>query len=513
MRILIADDEELTRKGLISSIDWESLGIDRIDDADDGLHALSCIKKCPPDILLTDVRMPRMDGIELSRRLRECSNECPIIFMSGYSDKEYLKAAIHLKAVSYVEKPFTPEDITQALREAVSLVQKQQLQIKSNLLFAEEESSKLALLLTQPAAKLPEDAMLPLASCHYFTTLILRTDELLTALTDEARSELFSDIKKQLLTHHISELHTTKHTSYVIFHFCTEKKPSMQTLHLACRCVRDLLLKMGLTHFHLVLGDCIKGAEHIYRSYNSAVFLLQSAFFTDYETILSPDEPADKPSATYLNEFPAHLQDALANRNQSKTNALTDELFSRLQNNRGLMANQAKDLYYKLLMLVTQLEYDAKISSHSEPIAKSTLGTLNDCQTYRELHTLLTDAITDYFSLLQTSANETSTLFLIKDYISKNYSDSSLSIKDISDHVHLSSSYLCTIFKTETGQTLNQYLTSYRMERAKQLLSDPRNKINEIASRVGYSDQNYFGKTFKKSVGLSPSEYREKESL
>ena len=108
---------------------------------------------------------------------------------------------------------------------------------------------------------------------------------------------------------------------------------------------------------------------------------------------------------------------------------------------------------------------------------------------------------------------ENSTLFLIKDYISKNYSDSSLSIKDISDHVHLSSSYLCTVFKTETDQTLNQYLTNFRMEKAKQLLADPRNKISEIAARVGYGDQNYFGKTFKKVVGLSPSEYREKESL
>ena len=100
MRILIADDEELTRKGIISSVDWETLGISDIDHADDGIHALECAKRAQPNNLLTDVRMPRMDGIELAKRLREQDPDCPVIFMSGYSDKEYLKAAINLKAVS-----------------------------------------------------------------------------------------------------------------------------------------------------------------------------------------------------------------------------------------------------------------------------------------------------------------------------------------------------------------------------------------------------------------------------
>ena len=99
---------------------------------------------------------------------------------------------------------------------------------------------------------------------------------------------------------------------------------------------------------------------------------------------------------------------------------------------------------------------------------------------------------------------------MIKDYISKNYMEDSLSVKNISAHVFLSASYVCTFFKNETGQTLNQYLTEYRMEKAKQLLKDGRFKISDISSRVGYSDGNYFGKSFKKYSGLSPSEYREK---
>ena len=99
---------------------------------------------------------------------------------------------------------------------------------------------------------------------------------------------------------------------------------------------------------------------------------------------------------------------------------------------------------------------------------------------------------------------------MIKDYIATNYANNSLSIKEISDHVFLSASYVCTYFKNQTGQTLNQYLTEYRMEKAMQLLGDARYQITDISSKVGYSNGNYFSKSFKKFTGLSPSKYREK---
>ena len=110
MKLLIADDELLTREGLASSIDWESLGIHQIFQADDGIRALHIAKLHEPDIILSDIRMPRMNGIEMVEKLAEVLPDTSIIFMSGYSDKEYLKAAIKLKAIDYVEKPLNPED-------------------------------------------------------------------------------------------------------------------------------------------------------------------------------------------------------------------------------------------------------------------------------------------------------------------------------------------------------------------------------------------------------------------
>lgn len=518
MRILIADDEELTRKGIISSVDWEPLGITKIDSADDGINALECARKSMPDILLTDVRMPRMDGIELSKKLREINPDCAIIFMSGYSDKEYLKAAINLKAVSYVEKPFVTAEITEALAESVALVQKQRLQTESNQFFLQEASSKLALSLTQPGAYAHLDTAArklldSLEPNQYFSTMIIRTDQILIHMSDETRSTLFSRIRQCLRSYHMDELHTMKHAAYVILHLYSRRKPESKTLLYICRQIHSILLSYGTNRFHITLGDTVKGYEHAYESYNNAVFLLQSSFFAPYGSILTPYEEGEAVSPAYLHQFPERFDQMLTEKNQTGTLAICGELSEALCGNRNLLPNQARDLYYKLFMILSNLQYESKISTPADAPAHSTLDQINSCETYEELNALLCDAVNHYFELMDTAASESSTLFLIKDYINSNYSDGSLSIKDISEHVHLSSSYLCTVFKTETGQTLNQYLTNFRIEKAKQMLSDPRNKINEIAAQVGYSDCNYFGKTFKKVVGLSPSEYREKEFL
>ena len=113
---------------------------------------------------------------------------------------------------------------------------------------------------------------------------------------------------------------------------------------------------------------------------------------------------------------------------------------------------------------------------------------------------------------METPSGESETVYNIKSFIARTYSDPGLSIKDISVYAHLSTSYMCTMFKNETGRTLNQYITEFRMARAKDLLDDPRNKIVEVAGQVGYNDSNYYSKTFRKAFGMSPSEYREQSS-
>ena len=119
MKLLIVDDEELTRVGVISSINWQSIGIDEVLQADDGMNGLEMARMHKPDIILCDVRMPRLDGIQMLEQLEIILPDVVPVFMSGYSDKEYLKAAIKLKAVNYIEKPLNPVEIRDAIVKPV----------------------------------------------------------------------------------------------------------------------------------------------------------------------------------------------------------------------------------------------------------------------------------------------------------------------------------------------------------------------------------------------------------
>lgn len=128
MKLLIVDDEELTRSGLVSSIDWEKLGITEIRQASDGIYGLQEARDFLPDIVLCDVRMPRMNGITMLEQIETFLPQVAGIFMSGYSDKEYLKAAIKLKAINYIEKPIDPAEIAETIQKAVEQCQKQSLE-------------------------------------------------------------------------------------------------------------------------------------------------------------------------------------------------------------------------------------------------------------------------------------------------------------------------------------------------------------------------------------------------
>lgn len=156
MKLLIVDDEELTRTGVISSIDWQSIGIREVLQADDGINGIEVARVHRPDIVLCDVRMPRLDGIAMLERLEEILPDIVPVFMSGYSDKEYLKAAIKLKAVNYIEKPLNPAEIRDAIVEARDLCLEKKRTRQNASIHSMENASRLALLLTQPFAHAKE---------------------------------------------------------------------------------------------------------------------------------------------------------------------------------------------------------------------------------------------------------------------------------------------------------------------------------------------------------------------
>lgn len=521
MKLLIVDDEELTRTGLISSIDWDSLGITEILQADDGVNGLEMARLHKPEIILCDVRMPRMTGIAMLERLEKILPDCVPIFMSGYSDKEYLKAAIKLKAVNYIEKPLHPEEVRDAVLEAQSLYRQKLRSHRGEALHSQETATRLAQKLTLPPSDNSEiaDLCLELGQPELldpdmnFTSIIVKLNSGVES-SGIFLEDILNDISYFLEHYHLKCLFVEKRVQYLVHHIYGSNAPSPTTLSAVGSYISRQYDCCGK---HLIAaGNTVTDISRVYQSYASAVILLQNCFFFPEKTFLTENTikqlsqkgPVPDSLQSPENTFSKYL---LAGEETHCVQFL-EELFRYYSCNHTFMPNQIRDLYYQLFNALSSSRKKNQVESGLHEKQDLIMDTLNNAFTYEELHESLKEKTSQYFEDARNSQPENSTIFMIKDYISRNYMNDTLSVKDISSHVYLSASYVCTFFKSETGQTLNQYLTEYRMEKAKQLLSDPRYKISEISSKVGYTDGNYFGKSFKKYSGFSPSEYREKMS-
>lgn len=513
MKILIVDDEVLTREGIISNIDWDRLGIDEIYEADDGYHGLEMARLYNPDIILSDVRMPRMNGIDMARELHKLLPASSIIFMSGYSDKEYLKEAIKLKAVSYVEKPIDASEIESSIKSALE----EQAVTYNNLIRADYHSKyfkgKLGLKIIYPVSKenLPEytkqfeELGYEIKPGVEFTTLIITLKSPVSNISDQQANDLYAKLKELSDFYKLNHIPAIKNDEYIIVHFfankSTEASISYICSHLAGYLKKDF-------HFYIAVGKTVRGFKNVYESYNQAVALLQSSFFYEYNSIIGQE--LNTAQRALDQSLYTKFCEALQQLKEEAAIQAAEGIYRQYRNSQHILPGIAKDMYYKLFATLIQTASKLHIPDFYESDSVAVLDFISRDKNLNELHELLTDKIHLLFAAADSSQEENPTVHTIKEFISKHYNNENLSVKDISEHVYLSSTYVCTLFKNETGKTLNQYLTEFRIEKAKDMLRDPKYKISEISIKTGYSDGNYFSKIFKKIVELSPSEYRER---
>lgn len=279
MKLLIVDDEELTRTGVISSLDWSSLGIDEVIQADDGVHGLETARLYKPEIILCDVRMPRMDGITMLERLEKLLPDSVAIFMSGYSDKEYLKAAIKLKAVNYIEKPFSLSEIEDAIRDARELYQQKVHSRRGETLHSMETASRLALQLTLPygansqiIAGLTSELGITMNNSTYFTAFIVKTDLFLEANVP-SMADFCQDFLDFLASFRTKCIYLEKKMQYLVYFLFSQEAPSSHQIHAAGEYLCSHFEKYG--RYTIAVGDTVYGLPKAYQTYTSAVILLQ----------------------------------------------------------------------------------------------------------------------------------------------------------------------------------------------------------------------------------------------
>lgn len=518
MKLLIVDDEELTRNGLVSSINWEKLGITEIRQASDGIYGLEAARAFLPDIILCDVRMPRMNGITMLEQIEAFLPNVAAIFMSGYSDKEYLKAAIKLKAINYIEKPIDPAEIRETITRAVEQCNRLHMAASADVLTENApDIAQLAYCFTIPYSSCRDTVdtlcerfqdYFGAEKFKYITTFIVK---LMDTPEDPTELTRVYDLLREYLSHmHLHMICSEKRIHHLVFHVFGEHAALDSSLQLIAQEMNRIFA--FCEERCIAIGDTVSSFAEVYHSYESAVIALQSSFFFESGSIL----PARNMSALPLVDSPAVQQEvsayitALNENNESGVLQALTALEQLLCHRTGMLPNQLKGIYYDMFSSLYKMRKQHQL--HPDFVLENQdniMDIMDSCFSFFQMHRILTEKTLAYFKDFKNSSPENSIIYMIREFIAAHYPDPNLSVKSVSEHVNMSASYTCTFFKNETGMTLNQYITDFRMKKAAQLLADPRSKINEISSQVGYNDGNYFSKSFRKYAGVSPSEYRE----
>ncbi|MBQ7574346.1 MAG: response regulator [Clostridia bacterium] len=493
MNILIVDDEVSVRKSLSYVINNEFGGKCRVITSNSAETALKTAEKKEIDLLISDICLGNMNGIELSRKILDIYPKCKIIYISAYDEKDYLKAAISMKVLGYIEKPIDKNQILRIVSEL--LIDEENRTSKIDLYTNIEKNEHFIDLLLKDEKNDEVKALYRksyLYDCPYYSVVCFAGKVLLDV---SARNKLVNMVAVDLHERKIKfELQTRN--EFIIVAGGRE-----YTLISKLReCILSAFEQLNLKDKVIVgIGSVKRDWYEISSSYKSALAGLNKGFFEGYNIYSSINAEFDFKD---LNIF-------------ETTNTFWE-----------LLEKQKEDL------LIDYVRHMAKKIKQEENISKQTAVRLIEAMAYQinlysERNNILLsrsayiDVNSDFLfdemiksleKLIREFCNENriadNIVTLTKKFIMENYKRTDLSIKDVADSVHLNVSYLSTHFKKVCGITINSYLTEFRIEKAKEYIRSSRYNADEIGRLVGYEDGNYFYRIFKKQTGMTTKEYR-----
>lgn len=530
IKVFLVEDEVVIRNGIKNSILWEKEGFIFSGEASDGELAYPLILKEKPDILITDIKMPFMDGLELSQAIKKELPDIKIMILSGYNDFDYAKRAIGIGITDYLLKPISADKLLEAIREVSKTIEKER-----------EEKELLARYLEEMQENTERDKL------NLFTRLITEQMPLTEAL-EEGRKlgmELSAGAYNVLLFKIIEDEEVDSDRSLAafmnienyaeqrvgVYHFwrgvsgwaflCTaENVAELETM--TSHLIDDLKLLMQPFESMLYFGgigkaverlrelkDCFREADEAFAS-RFVAHSNQIVSIQDVQLKHQKDEPAVQGIGS-MEQNRALIEKFLRNGTEEELPSFIHAYFAEIpeDNLKSLMLRQ----YIAMDVYVSLAAFGERMKITQEEIVK-------ECGEIRGISEYLSDeeSTKEYVKeMLQKmlvlrdkhSGRRYSDLILTAQrYIEENYMTEEISLNTVSSIVNMSPSYFSSIFSQEVGKTFVEYLTEIRMEKAKELLMCSSMRTSEIGFEIGYKDAHYFSYIFKKTQQCTPKEYR-----
>lgn len=526
IKLMIVDDEFYIREGLKKSDLWSNLAIDLAGEAADGAEAWKLYQTVKPDIILLDINIPEMNGIELARAIRRDDEDVQIIFLTGYDEYQLIKEAITLQASDYLLKPIVREDLHKAMQRAIDRVKKWESRNRflDHLQRQVIDYSKVAheqwlLDLIQQRRPLKEclDRLSPFGihfdAASYYAVLCSDNDDF-QSLMDQASArdrQLYQYAYRKLAEETMEsyeDVYTLSVTpSKIILLISSRAEEESYLIDIAkrLRSVFAEYLKMSVS---IGISTPVQGAEHIYKAY------LEASSATEYKTLIGIGQiiPYQSINVTisqnnHLLNKELYLLSELRAGNVVNVLSLLQEWSVEL---RTMAWNDVKLVSCQLVLFVMRLFKEVGLNN-KQLIYVNPLVDLANCRTIDELIRFLSAYFTEVGRVTRESKEIPSHKMIeqAKEWIRKHLSED-LSLINLANFLNMSPKYLSSRFKQATGETFAEFSTQLRFERAKELLADSTLKILDVANKVGFTDTNYFSMAFKKYVGITPTEYRKR---
>lgn len=540
-KLLLVDDEEFVLSGmsrlLHSLMQTKNLPIEEIRTAQNGLEAIELMDQSPADVILTDIKMPGMDGMELIERLSARNQNCKIIILSGFDSFEYAQTAIKNNIKAYLLKPVKRTDLELALEKVfgeiseetghAEYVRKLEEQLSADLPILREKfffelangnyQKDLAEFLRLSVMHGPHQIALIAPDSfktNDYSQVALEKDKQLILL--QMSNELIQRIRPLIrceafqLHHRICVLlfpEDSQNNIYLEHHLKAYQTHLQQERNITC--------SIGISQPFVNIEDFAFYLEEAYAALKQRILIGHQAliFYSD----VFPWQNQRKDSVLYekSSRFKVDIYHALQAGQQDQVHSLLDAYKEELQRlpycPLELIRTLSSDLITTFMMFSFEQSIDSKVllySNHSPAEVILLSNSLDD------IFGILHQTATRIFESLsaKSQAETISTIRRIKSYVHAHVSED-ISLESLSEVVYLTPNYISTLFKRETGVSFKDYVLQVKIQKAKDLLQSNKLKIHEIAQDVGYHSATYFSKVFRRETGLYPSEYRQEIGL
>lgn len=526
-KILIAEDEWLTRNSLINAIDWRKVNCEVVAGAQDGNEALKYIEELNPEIVISDIKMDEMDGLELCQHISEDFPDIKMILITGYNEFEYAQKAIKLGVKDFISKPTDPDKLLSAVEIVVQEIELNKMK--------QAEFARLQKIVEDNIPLLREKFVLELANgiqfdtveicrkqeflgmdCRDFHVMVIEIDDYDVFINsyDEKHKQVI-----KLMIRGICE-QAAKENGYGLF---VEKETNLFLMCVQCSdvtMVAEYIQQriMDITEISVSIGISLPAprVDGIMLAYEQAVEALKYKFYIGKNCILSYQDLErnyiynNALPFTHVNSIIDGIVEAVKIGDSAgalgQVNSLFDDtcLFNREGHN--YIRNIAFEITFLLQRFLLYIGEEPRIVFNG----KDYYIEISNCKTLEDIKRLLEKSIIKVADLVhdRNSKISKSVVDKIIEYLSSNYSNE-ITLDDLGKVVYMNPKYVCRLIKKETGTNFSDILLDIRIEKAKELLRDPGLKAFEIAEMVGIKDSRYFSKVFKKAVGVTLTDYKQ----